>query len=92
MDDSSEKDERLDAPEVREVLRTLEQAGLENMSPVWDDGRMIMEESHMREGTGRSRSVVRGSDGTQEKGSNDTFTPVSGYSRRQEKWYGAGSI
>ena len=41
MDDSSEKDE------VREVLRTLEEAGLENMSPVWDDGWMIMEEGHI---------------------------------------------
>ena len=30
--------------EVREVLRTLERAGLENMLPVWDDVRMIMEE------------------------------------------------
>ena len=32
--------------EVREVLRTLEQAGLENMMPVWDDGRIIVEEGH----------------------------------------------
>ena len=29
--------------EVREVLRTLERAGLEMMLPVWDDGRMIVE-------------------------------------------------
>ena len=28
--------------EVRKVLRALEQDGLENMLPVWDDGRMIM--------------------------------------------------
>ena len=33
--------------EVREVLRTLERAGLENMLPVWDDGRMIVEEGHI---------------------------------------------
>ena len=33
--------------EVREVLRTIEWAGLENMLPVWDDGRMIVEEGHI---------------------------------------------
>ena len=33
--------------EVREVLRTLERAGLENRLPVWDDGRMIVEEGHI---------------------------------------------
>ena len=33
--------------EVREVLRTIERAGLENMLPVWDDGRMIVEEGHI---------------------------------------------
>ena len=33
--------------EVRKVLRTLEQEGLENMLPVWDDGKMIMEEGHI---------------------------------------------
>ena len=33
--------------EVREVLRTLERASLENMLPVWDDGRMIVEEEHI---------------------------------------------
>ena len=27
-------------------MRTLEQARLENMLPVWDDGRMIVEEGH----------------------------------------------
>ena len=32
--------------EVRKVLRALEQEGLENMLPVWDDGRMIMKEGH----------------------------------------------
>ena len=32
--------------EVREVLRTLEQVGLENMLPVWDDGRIIVEDGH----------------------------------------------
>ena len=32
--------------EVREILRTLDRAGLENMLPVWDDGRMIVEEGH----------------------------------------------
>ena len=33
--------------EVRDILRTLEQAGLENKLPIWDDGRMIMEEGHV---------------------------------------------
>ena len=33
--------------EVREILRTLDRAGLENMLPVWDDGRMIVEEGHI---------------------------------------------
>ena len=33
--------------EVREVLRTLERAGLENMLPVWDGGRIIVEEGHI---------------------------------------------
>ena len=33
--------------EVRKVLRTLEQEGFENMLPVWDDGRMIMNEGHI---------------------------------------------
>ena len=33
--------------EVREVLRTLDRASLENMLPVWDDGRMIVEEGHV---------------------------------------------
>ena len=33
--------------EVREVLRTLERAGLEIMLPVWDDDRMIVEEGHI---------------------------------------------
>ena len=32
--------------EIREVLRKLERAGLKNMLPVWDDGRMIVEEGH----------------------------------------------
>ena len=32
---------------VRDVLRTLEEAGLENKLPVYDDGRMIVEEGHM---------------------------------------------
>ena len=30
--------------EVREILRTLDGASLESGSPIWDDGRMIMEE------------------------------------------------
>ena len=30
--------------EVRKVLRTLEKEGLENMLPIWDDGRMIVME------------------------------------------------
>ena len=33
--------------EVREILRTLDRAGLENMLPVWDDGRMIVEEGNI---------------------------------------------
>ena len=33
--------------EVRDALRTLERAGLENNLPVWDDGRMIVEEGHI---------------------------------------------
>ena len=33
--------------EVRKVLRTLEQEEFENMLPVWDDGRMIMNQGHI---------------------------------------------
>ena len=33
--------------EVRKVLRALEQEGLENMLPIWDDGRMIVMEGHV---------------------------------------------
>ena len=33
--------------EVREVLKTLEKAGLESKLPIYDDGRMIVEESHL---------------------------------------------
>ena len=33
--------------EVRDALRTLERAGLENQLPVWDDGRMIVNEGHI---------------------------------------------
>ena len=33
--------------EVREVLRKLEKGEFENMLPVWDDGRMIMNEGHI---------------------------------------------
>ena len=33
--------------EIREILRKLEREGLENMLPVWDDGRMIVEEGHI---------------------------------------------
>ena len=33
--------------EVRDILRTLDQANLENTSPIWDDGRMIVEEGHI---------------------------------------------
>ena len=33
--------------EVREVLRTLEEAGLENKLPIYGDGRMIVEVVHM---------------------------------------------
>ena len=28
-------------------MRTLDQASLENESPIWDDGRMIVEEGHI---------------------------------------------
>ena len=46
---TSEEDVRLDTPyiEVRDNLRTLEEAGLENKLPIYDDGRMIVEEGHM---------------------------------------------
>ena len=33
--------------EVRDALRTIERAGLENKFPVWDDGRMIVNEGHI---------------------------------------------
>ena len=33
--------------EVRDALRTLEEAGIENKLPIYDDGRMIVEEGHM---------------------------------------------
>ena len=33
--------------EVRKVLRALEREGLENMLPIWDDGRMIVMEGHV---------------------------------------------
>ena len=33
--------------EVRDALRVLERAGLENQLPVWDDGRMIVNEGHI---------------------------------------------
>ena len=33
--------------EVRDALRLLERAGLENKLPVWDDGRMIVNEGHI---------------------------------------------
>ena len=33
--------------EVRDVLRTLQEAGLENKLPIHNDGRMIVEEGHM---------------------------------------------
>ena len=33
--------------EVLDIWRTLEQAELENMLPVWDEGRMIVEEGHI---------------------------------------------
>ena len=33
--------------EVREILRTLDWARLENGLPIWDDGRMIVEEGHI---------------------------------------------
>ena len=33
--------------EVREILRTLDQASLLNTSPIWDDDRMIVEEGHI---------------------------------------------
>ena len=33
--------------EVREVLRTLEKTGLESKLPIYEDGRMIVEEGHL---------------------------------------------
>ena len=33
--------------EVRDILRTLEEAELENKLPIYDDGRMIVEEGHI---------------------------------------------
>ena len=33
--------------EVRDMLRMLDQASLENMLPAWDDGRKIVEEGHI---------------------------------------------
>ena len=33
--------------EIRDILRTLDQAKLENVLPIWDDGRMIVEEEHI---------------------------------------------
>ena len=33
--------------EVREILRTLDRANLENELPIWDDGRMIVDEGHI---------------------------------------------
>ena len=33
--------------EVRDILRTLDQADLENMLPVWEDRGMIVEEGHI---------------------------------------------
>ena len=33
--------------EVRDALRVLERASLENQLPAWDDGRMIVEEGHI---------------------------------------------
>ena len=70
--------------EVREVLRTLDRAGLEHMLPVWDDGRMIVEEGHnalkdeMKFATRKYRAPF-GLDRVQEVRPSDTFTPVSGH-------------
>ena len=33
--------------EVKEVLKTLEKAGVESRMPVWENGRMIMQEDHI---------------------------------------------
>ena len=33
--------------EVREVLKTIEKAGFESKLPIYDDGRMIVEEGHL---------------------------------------------
>ena len=33
--------------DVREVLKNLEKAGLESKLPIYDDGRMIVEEGHL---------------------------------------------
>ena len=32
--------------EVRDVLKTLEEAGLESRTPAWDKERVIMQEGH----------------------------------------------
>ena len=49
MDESSQEDERLNASKTRGagILRTLDRASLESGSPIWDDGRMIVEEGHI---------------------------------------------
>ena len=47
MDDSSEVNERLNASKIRDILKTLDQANLENKLPEWDDGRMIVREGHI---------------------------------------------
>ena len=41
MDDSSKENERLNASKIRGA------GDLENASPIWDDGRMIVEEGHI---------------------------------------------
>ena len=51
--------------EAREVLKTLEKAGLESKLPIYDDGRMIVEEGHlalkdeMKFGTRKCRAPYR---------------------------------
>ena len=49
MDDTGKKMRGSMPPkfEVRDILRTLHQAKLANKLPIWDDGRMIVEEEHI---------------------------------------------
>ena len=60
--------------EVQEILRTLDLAGLGNLLPVWDDGRMIVKEGHialkheMKFTTRKYRALLRTRTGGDETG------------------------